>query len=461
MDFSVTNLDVTVVGAARSGLAAVDLLQSRGARVTLADMAAQLPSGVNADALRARGVRLELGPHTVDQFTRAHLIVVSPGVPLEQPAFEQARKAGIPIIGELELAARWIRGRVIAITGTKGKSTTTTLASRMLTEAGLDAPAVGNIGDPWCARVDASTDATQHVVEASSFQLDTIDTFHPWIAVLLNFSPDHLDRHGTIEAYASAKARIFRNQTRADWAVVNADDPSALALAHGARARRFDFSLDGTLAEGVTVEGGVIVRRVGGISAPLVPLGAVSLPGRHLLSDVLAAAAVACLAGVSPEAMHRAVAGFHGLAHALERVAVVDGITYINDSKATNIVSARRAIESFDHDVVVILGGRHKGGRFEDLRDVVAAKCAGVIAIGEARGLVRAALSDVVPVHDAESMAEAVGKAREVVPAGGTVLLAPACSSFDMFQDYAARGNAFVEAVRRMSDGQSSVLAPR
>ncbi|MEO6222333.1 MAG: UDP-N-acetylmuramoyl-L-alanine--D-glutamate ligase, partial [Vicinamibacterales bacterium] len=184
MDFSVSNLDVTVVGAARSGLAAVDLLQSRGARVTLADMAAQLPETVNPDALRARGIRVQLGPHAIDQFTRANLIVVSPGVPLEQPAFQQARLAGVPIIGELELAARWARGRVIAITGTKGKSTTTTLASRMLTEAGFDAPAVGNIGSPWCAGVDASTAATHHVVEASSFQLETIDTFHPWIAVL-------------------------------------------------------------------------------------------------------------------------------------------------------------------------------------------------------------------------------------------------------------------------------------
>lgn len=461
MDFSVKNLDVTVVGAARSGLAAVDLLQSRGARVTLADMATQLPEAVNADALRARGVRVELGPHSIDQFTRAHLVVVSPGVPLEQPALERARHAGVAVIGELELAARWARGRVIAITGTKGKSTTTTLTSRMLSEAGLDAPAVGNIGAPWCARVDASTPATHHVVEASSFQLETIDTFHPWIAVLLNLSPDHLDRHATVEAYSAAKARVFLNQTATDWAVVNADDPSALALAKGARARRFDFSLDGTLAEGVTVEEGVIVRRAGGISAPLLPLGAVSLPGRHLLSDVLAAAAVACVVGVPPEAMHRAVAGFHGLAHALERVAVINGITYINDSKATNIASAQRAIESFERGVVVILGGRYKGGRFEDLSHVVAQKCAAVIAIGEAKGLVRAALSSAVPVHDAASMGDAVRQARALVPAGGTVLLAPACSSFDMFLDYQARGHAFVEEVRRMSDGQSSVQAPR
>jgi len=447
MPFSVTNQEVVVVGAARSGLAAVDLLLSRGARVTLADKAPQLTGPVSADQWRARGVRVELGPHTADQFTRAQLVVVSPGVPLEQPAFEQARLAGVPIIGELELASRWIRGRVIAITGTKGKSTTTTLTSRMLSEAGLDAPAVGNIGDPWCAKVDVSTDATHHVVEASSFQLETIETFHPWIAVLLNLSPDHLDRHASFEAYRAAKARIFMNQTTADWAVVNADDPSALALAHGVRARRFDFSLDGTLADGVTVEGGVIVRRAGGVSAPLLPLGAVTLPGRHLLSDVLAATAVACLAGVPPEAMHRAVSGFRGLAHALERVAVIDGITYVNDSKATNIASARRAIESFDRGVVVILGGRHKGGRFEDLREVVADTCAGVVAIGEAAALVRTALADVVPVHDAVSMADAVRQARALAPAGGTVLLAPACSSFDMFQDYEARGRAFVEAV--------------
>jgi UDP-N-acetylmuramoylalanine--D-glutamate ligase len=461
MDFSVRNLDVTVVGAARSGLAAVDLLQSHGARVTLAEMAPHLPETVSADALRSRGVRVELGPHTIGQFTRAHLLVVSPGVPLEQPALAEARSAGVPIIGELELAARWVRGRVIAITGTKGKSTTTTLASRMLTEAGLDAPAVGNIGSPWCARVDASTPATVSVVEASSFQLESIDTFHPWIAVLLNLSPDHLDRHPSVEAYAAAKSRIFLNQTQSDWAVVNADDPSALALAKGARAQRFDFSLDGTLAEGVTVEAGVIVRRAGGLSAPLLPLGAVNLPGRHLLSDVLAAAAVACLAGVPPEAMHRAVSGFHGLPHALERVGVIDGITYVNDSKATNIASAHRAIESFKRGVVVILGGRYKGGQFEDLREVVADKCVAVVAIGEAKGLVRAALAGVVPVHDAESMGEAVRQGRALAPAGGTVLLAPACSSFDMFVDYQARGRAFAEEVRRMSDGQSSAQAPR
>lgn len=458
MDVSVQGRDVIVVGAARSGLAAVELLLAKGARVTLADAAATLDG---ADGWRARGVTVVLGPHRPDQFTRADLVVLSPGVPAGQEAIQRARAAGVPVIGELELAARWLQGRIVAITGTKGKSTTTTLTARMLTEGGLHAPAGGNIGAALSAQVAGSTPASVHVIEASSFQLETIDTFHPWIAVLVNLSADHLDRHGSFDAYAAAKARIFENQTPGDWAVVNADDPAALALASRARARRFDFALEAPLTDGVTVEDGAIVRRERGTSAPLLPLAAVRVPGRHLLSDVLAATAVGCLAGVPASAMARAVEGFHGLAHALERVGTVRGVTFINDSKATNIVAATRAIESFERDVVVILGGKHKGGRFEDLRDAVRDRCVAVVAIGEARPLVNAALSDVVPVREATSMAEAVRQAWALAPQDGTVLLAPACASFDMFRNYAARGDAFVEEVRRLSDGQSSALAPR
>jgi len=456
--FVVDGRRVVVVGAARSGLAAVDLLQARGAHVTLADAASAFDG---ADALRARGVTVELGPHRADQFTHADLVVLSPGVPLGHDAIRRAQHAGVPVIGELELASRWLSGRIVAITGTKGKSTTTTLTSQMLSEGGVHAPAGGNIGAALSAQVETSTVDTVHVIESSSFQLETIDTFHPWIAVLVNLSADHLDRHGTFEAYAAAKARIFENQTADDWAVVNADDPAALGLAKKARARRFDFGLDAQVVDGVTVEGASIVRRENGTSAPLVPLSAIQVPGRHLLSDVLAATAVACLAGVPAEAMVRAVEGFHGLPHALERVGTVQGVAFVNDSKATNIVSAIRSIESFERDVVVILGGKHKGGRFEDLRDTVRERCAAVVAIGEAQPLVNAALSDVVPVRDAVSMADAVRQAWALAPAGGTVLLAPACASFDMFRDYAARGTAFVEEVRRLSDGQSSVLAPR
>jgi UDP-N-acetylmuramoylalanine--D-glutamate ligase len=340
-----------------------------------------------------------------------------------------------------------LTGRVIAITGTKGKSTTTTLTARMLQEAGFDATAGGNLGTALSGQVATTHPAALHVVEVSSFQLETTDTFHPWISVLLNLSADHLDRHGTFERYASAKARIFANQTANDWAVINADDPAAMALAGGYRARRLDFSLETSLSDGVTVEAGSIVRREAGGSAPLVPLSSVRVPGRHLLGDVLAAAAVGCVAGVPPAAMQRAVEGFTGLPHALERVAVVDGITFINDSKATNIASARRSLESFPEGVVAIMGGRYKGGDFGDLASAVRGRVEAIVAIGEAAPLIEAALSGSTTVTRASSMDEAVGTAFASAPRPGVVVLAPACSSFDMFKDYADRGERFRAAV--------------
>jgi UDP-N-acetylmuramoylalanine--D-glutamate ligase len=454
MPFDVRDKNVWVVGAGRSGRAAAELLTSRGAHVTLADTRTYLPE---ANHLHALGVALALGSHQPDRFAAADLLVVSPGVPLDQASIAAARRAGRPVIGEVELASRWLSGRLIAITGTKGKSTTTTLTSHMLTEAGFDAPAGGNLGMPLSRQVAASTASSRHVVEVSSFQLEATDTFHPWIAVLLNLSADHLDRHGTLEAYGRAKARIFANQTREDWAVVNADDPAALALAAEGRARRFDFGLDRAPADGVTVEGATIVRRDHGTAAPLVPLSAVQVPGRHILADVLAATAVGCLAGVPPAAMRRAIETFNGLEHALERVTSLGGVQFVNDSKATNIEAARRAIESFDARVVPILGGRFKGGRFEDLREVVQAHARAIVAIGEATPLIEQALGAVVPIARAGSMDEAVRLAYTRAEPQGVVLLAPACASFDMFTDYAARGRAFKDAVRRLvaSDGMA------
>ena len=454
MAFNVENKNVVVVGGGRSGAAAAELLVARGARVTVAETASAFDAMARLSQL---GVELALGPHRPHQFVAADLVVLSPGVPPDQDAVLAARRAGVPVIGEIELASRWLAGRVIAITGTKGKSTTTTLAARMLQEAGFDAQAGGNLGQALSTQVAASRPTTFHVVEVSSFQLEATDAFHPCIAVLLNLSADHLDRHASFEEYGAAKARIFANQTPSDWAVVNADDPAALALARGARARRFDFALDTVLRDGITVEGESIVRRDQGAAAPLVPLAAVKLPGRHLLSDVLAATAVGCLAGVPPAAMRRAVEGFAGLEHALERVAVVDGVTFINDSKATNIAAARRAIESFDRGVVAIMGGRFKGGRFADLREALRARGRAVVAIGEAQPLITEALNDVVPVHPAASMDDAVRQAFGAAVPGDIVLLAPACSSFDMFRDYAERGRMFKESVRRLASGNGAL----
>ncbi len=450
MAFSVAGQHVVVAGGGRSGMAAAELLRARGARVTLTDT----QDSTGLETLRAAGIGVEIGPHRRELFASADLVVLSPGVPPLQDAIEAARNAGVAVIGEVELASRWLEGRVIAITGTKGKSTTTTLTARMLKEAGFDTTAGGNLGTALSAQVASTHPAALHVVEVSSFQLESTDTFHPWISVLLNLSADHLDRHGTFESYAAAKARIFARQTSADWAVVNADDPAAMALAGGFRARRLDFSLESSLSDGITVEGGSIVRRRDGASAPLLPLSAVRVPGRHLLGDVLAAAAVGCVAGVPPAAMQRAVEGFTGLPHALERVAVVDDVTFVNDSKATNIASARRAIESFDAPVVAIVGGRYKGGDFGDLADVVRQRAVGLVAIGEAAPLIEAALGDVTPVVRAASMDEAVTLAFARAPRPGVVLLAPACSSFDMFRDYADRGDRFRAAVRAIEEGQ-------
>ncbi len=458
-DFEVAGLRVVVVGAARSGVAAAELLARRGARVTLADLKPDLP---DAERLREAGVALALGPHEPQLFGSADLVVLSPGVPLRLPALARARRAKVPVIGELELASRLLRGRIVAITGTKGKSTTTTLVGRMLAAAGFDAPVAGNIGAPLAAKVDASTEATIHVVEVSSFQLETTVTFHPWIAALLNLSADHLDRHANLREYAAAKARVFANQGPDDWAVVNADDEPAMRLAaRRAHAPTRLFALDRALDEGTVLSNGWLVWRVKGqAEVPLLPVGEVRLLGRHLLSDVLAASTIAMLAGAPPDAVRAAVSGFTGLEHALEPVATVNGVRFVNDSKATNVESARRAIESFEGSVVPIVGGRYKGGDFRDLRPAVGARVAAVVAIGEARAIVREALADLVPVIDAASMPDAVRAALDAAPPGGIVVLAPACSSFDMFRDYAERGRVFKQEVLKLVEAHHGRREP-
>ena len=451
--FSVRGKRVAVVGAARSGAAAAQLLVRRGASVTLTDVRESIDT---ADELRAAGVMLELGGHREATFTSADLIVVSPGVPSRQPAIERARQAGVPVIGELELASRWLRGKVVAITGTKGKSTTTTLTGRMLEAGGHRVLVGGNIGQALSSQVDQSTDDTIHVVEASSFQLESTETFRPWIAVLLNFSPDHLDRHATVDEYAEAKSRIFSNQTEGDWAVLNADDAETLALAEGARARRLLFSLAGNPTAQIALSGEFIVKRRRGAEDRLVPVSAVKLLGRHLLADVLAAAAVSSLAGVAADAMTRAVEGFTGLEHALEPVAELGGVRFINDSKATNVDAARHAIESFGDGLVVVMGGRFKGGDFRALAQPLAARHATVVAIGEARPLIREALAGACVVHEAADMSSAVRTAFASASPGATVVLAPACASFDMFRDYAERGRVFKQEVRRLQEEWNS-----
>jgi len=445
--FSVAGQNVVVVGAARSGVAAAELLVERGARVTLSERRDEI---AEARALTDRGVNLELGGHRMDTFERADLVVLSPGVPPEQPPIEAAKARGVPVIAEIELASRWLKGRVIAITGTKGKSTTTALTGKILEGAGFDVTVGGNIGAPLSAQVMRSTPSTLHVVETSSFQLEGIVNFRPWIAVLLNVSPDHLDRHPNVEAYVAAKARIFENQQESDWAVVNADDPIVLELARNGRARQRKFARRAEIESGTSIETGWIVAREKHESERLLPLSAIHLLGPHLVYDVLAAATVGIIAGAPASAMTSAVEAFRGLEHAMELVAESNGIRFVNDSKATNVDSALRSIESFDGGLVPIVGGRFKGGDLGLLREPLKRRAKAVVAIGEARSRVQEAIAGVVPVHEAESMDEAVRTAFDLAKPAGVVLLAPACASFDMFRDYAERGEKFKQAVRRL-----------
>ena len=443
-DFTVSGQQVLVVGAARSGVAAAHLLARRGARVTLTDRKPQIPEEA---ALRAAGVALELGGHVAATFESANLVVLSPGVPIDLPEIVRAKAAGVTVIGELELASRWLRGPIVAITGTKGKSTTTTLVGRMLEAAGKRVLVGGNIGYPVSAQVESSTADTVHVIEASSFQLETTDTFRPWIAALLNFSPDHLDRHPDEASYRAAKLRIFANQSSQDWAVVNADRPEAIEMTQHVRARVVTFGVE--QPADVHVGRGFVWQRTSEGDIPLLPVAAIHLQGRHMLANVAAATAISHLAGASGESLARALEGFHGLEHVMELVASRGGVRFVNDSKATNVDAAAKSIESFDK-VVAIIGGKFKGGDFADLAEPLRAHGRAVVAIGEARPMVTAALNTVVPVVEADSLADAVRRAWDLAVPDGVVLLAPACSSFDMFADYAERGRKFKEEVRRL-----------
>ena len=453
-EFSVVGSRVVVVGAGRSGIAAARLLAGRGARVTLSEAGAGIAS---SGSLANQGIDIEVGGHRAGTLRGADLIVLSPGVSPRVPEIAAARGRGIPVISEVELAARWLRGRLVAVTGTKGKSTTVVVAARMLEAGGRRAVVGGNIGIALSSQVEDSKPDVVHVVEVSSFQLELTETFRPWIAVCLNLSPDHLDRHASFAEYASAKARVFANQTPHDAMVINADDPHVLELARAGRARKLRFAVDTRITEGVQVTRDGIAHRSPAGERCLVPMSAVRVPGRHLLGDIAAAAAVGTLAGVEPSAMTRAVQSFTGLEHTLEFVGEFDGVRFVNDSKATNLVAARAAIECFGEGLVVILGGRFKGGRFEDLRTPLAARGACVVAIGEARAQVRRALESEVPVREAATMEEAVAQAAELARPGSAVLLAPACASLDMFRDYAARGAAFRDAVAAVGgSGRSS-----
>jgi UDP-N-acetylmuramoylalanine--D-glutamate ligase len=454
-------LSAVVVGLARSGIAAASLLARRGAKVVATDLKPRSALAPEALDLESLGVRLELGDHRAATFASGDLVVVSPGVPWDLPELVAAREAGAEVLAELELGARFLRGPIAAVTGTKGKSTTTAALGAMLKEAQLDARVGGNIGSAVTGLVEGTTATTMFVLEVSSFQLEGTERFHPKVVVFLNLSTDHLDRHPDFEAYARAKARVFANQTGADWAVVNGADPRVLSLAEPGRARILRFFPPGIeppsgSEDAAFFRAGRARLRLDGAEEELFGLAALKVPGPHLASDVIAAAAAARLLGAPAAAVARAAAAFAGLEHVLERVAEVGGVVFFNDSKATNVDAARRSLEALDRPLVAIVGGRYKGGDFADLAPALAGRGRALLAIGEARDRVAAALGSTIPVTLCASLQEAVERALALAVPGDAVVLAPACSSFDMFSDYAERGRSFKDAVAHLAEATTA-----
>ena len=441
---------VAVVGLAKSGLAAARLVTRLGGRVLASDAAPRERWSPEARRLEAERIPVWSG-HPDAAFAGADLVVVSPGVPLELPVLAGLRARGVPVVSELELAWRVMEADVIAITGTNGKTTTTALTGDVLRGQVRPVLVGGNIGTPLSANaLDFPVDGLV-VAETSSFQLEATQTFRPRVAAVLNLAPDHLDRHGSYAAYVEAKARIFANQTEADCAVLNADDPDTAALAPRTRARVLWFSRRRVLDHGVFVDEGWVVAKLNGHAEPVCPVGEIQLRGAHNVENVLAATACALWTGMDPATIRKGIASFRGVAHRIERVHDARGVTYYNDSKGTNVASTIKALESFGEPVILIAGGKGKGQDFAPLAEAARGRVRAAVLIGEDRDKIRAALRAAgIATEDAATMEDAVRQAGRRARIGDVVLLSPACASFDMFQNYEHRGEVFKDVVRRL-----------
>jgi len=448
-----TGVKALVVGLGRSGMSAAVFMTSRGARVTATDSQPESALGPAVSSLRAAGVELRLGGHDQDLFLGQDLIVVSPGVPWEMDALAAARARGIEVIGEVELAARYLRGRIIGVTGSNGKTTTTILIGHLLRESGLPVQVGGNVGHPYppvTAMVETSRPEMWNVIELSSFQLESIQRFHAGIAVALNVTPDHLDRHGTFERYAAAKGMLFATQKEGDFAVLNADDPTCAAYAFRTRGEAVWFSRSRAAEPGAFVRNGQIVFRRGGVETPLADVAAIPIRGAHNLENTLAAAAAAFLAGAPAGAIQQAIATFRAVEHRLEFVRRLLGVDYYNDSKATNVDATLKALDAFEKDLWVILGGKDKDSDYTLLRDRLRAKARGVLLVGAAAPKIAEQIAGSAPLIQAGTIESAVAYARSHARPGDTVLLAPACASFDQFENYEHRGRVFKQIVRAL-----------
>jgi UDP-N-acetylmuramoylalanine--D-glutamate ligase len=440
---------ILVVGLGKSGLAAALFLRRRGAQVTVSDLRSAQALSKEIPSLLEAGIVVEAGGHGLLTFRRQDLIVVSPGVPLSTPELVQVRRLGLPIIGELELAARFLKGKVLAITGSNGKTTTTTLSGEIFSAAGFNPLVAGNIGLPVIDVVDQSTEAGWSVLEVSSFQLETTESFHPHVAVILNITPDHLDRHGTFENYVAMKEKVFANQTGEDYLILNGDDPIAQQAASRTKSQVLWFSRSKIVRCGAFLLDGMVMFRPTeqGKPIPVLPLADIPLKGEHNIENVLAAVCAACVAKIPNQTIAQAVAAFQAVEHRLEFVAAIHGVDYYNDSKATNVDATAKAIASFPGNIHLILGGKDKNSDYTQLNALLRARVKTVYTIGSAAEKIERQISGVTRIIHTGTLEAAVDQAAGQAVAGDVVLLAPACSSFDQFENYEQRGKVFKQAV--------------
>lgn len=432
---------VVVIGMAKSGVAAVELLIGKGARVRAVDQ-----NPVANDKLASLGVTVE--PQEESVFRDADLVVLSPGVPADIDAAASARAMGVPVIGDFELATWFLRGDVIGITGANGKTTTTSMTGHILGVSGIPAQLGGNIGTAPAAMVSTSRDGQWNVLELSSFQLETSITFRPRIGAALNVTPDHLDRHYTFEKYAEAKARMFVNQCPEDFKVLNADDPTTCDYAGRGSAQTHWFSSTRTVERGAYLRGDEILLD----GRPFMAASEVPLRGAHNVENVMAAAVMTNLVGASPEQIRAGVISFPGVEHRLEFVRTVAGAAYYNDSKATNVDAALKAVAAFPSGLWVVLGGKDKKGDYTPLGVALKSKAHGVLLIGAAAPIIERQLKGSVPMIMCGTLDVAITEARARAHDGDTVLLAPACASFDQFENYEHRGREFKRLVNALGD---------
>src|SRR5262252_4280770 len=452
------NKRVLVVGLARTGIATALFCAARGARVTATDTRTEKELGDAIAALRKAGVALELGGHRQELVLDADLIIPSPGVPADAPLLQYARSKSFTIWSEIELAYRFLKGRLIGITGSNGKTTTTSLIEHILRSAGFPTILAGNIGTPLISCGEQSSDKTITVVELSSFQLELIETFRPNISVFLNLTPDHLDRHHTLESYGAAKARIFENQRESDGAVLNADDLGTTPYAP-ARPQVFWFSRKQRVAQGAFVKENEVLFRREGTEESILKLADIPLAGAHNLENVLAAVAATRLAGAEPASIAKGVRSFAGVEHRLEFVAEIGGVRFYNDSKATNVDATLKALDAFPGRILIILGGKDKGSDYTLLQAPLREKAILALLIGAAAGKIEKQIAGSVAIEQAGTLERAVETAAHAARAGDVVLLAPACASFDQFQNYEHRGRVFKDLVHQLERQAASTTS--